>query len=164
MAEIKYQWAILFTLENTCSYILFPSSIKEFVLELVCPDKSEGVSPKYIDIAISDNAFKEYGIVSEYISEPGGIIIPCLPLKVNKANELIFISPVPWDAESAIDIDCIIKSVLPNLFDNFNLSFSPDVDIWMIWRSELYESSLVGAAVDMIAVPHVVKYFDSSKE
>ena len=44
--EIKYQWSILLALENSFSNILLPSSIKEKVLELGCPDNLSGVEPK----------------------------------------------------------------------------------------------------------------------
>ena len=145
-------------------YTLFPSSLKEFVDEPECPDKLIWVSPKYIDIAISDKDYKGYGTVSEYISKPDGIVTPALPLKVNGTNVLTSTSPLPWDPESAIVISFITKSVLPNVVDNFNLRLSPDSDIWTIWRIELFESSKGGAPVDIMAVPQVVKYFDSSSK
>ena len=44
--EIIYQWSILFFFEIVWLYILFPSSIKEYVLDFGWPVKLLGVSPK----------------------------------------------------------------------------------------------------------------------
>jgi len=67
--------------------------------------------------------------VSEYISSPGGIITLCLPLKDNEIKVLVFISPVPWEVESAIVTSFISKFVFPCLFESFSLIFSPEAEM-----------------------------------
>ena len=57
-AEIKNQLAILLSSENFWLFILFPSSINEWVLEELWPDNFSAVLPKKIDIDISDKGFK----------------------------------------------------------------------------------------------------------
>ena len=106
--------------------------MKEYVLEPLCPDKFSGTRPKYIEIAISDNDFKLYEKTSEYISSPGGLIILFSTWKNNGDKVLISISNFPLDVESVIVTSFISRLVLPILFYNFNLIFSPDVDIWTI--------------------------------
>ena len=56
--EMKYQWGTLYSSENYSSFILLPFSIKEFVIEYICPVISEGTLPKNIDMTTSEHMGK----------------------------------------------------------------------------------------------------------